>query len=261
MEKKFLNKSVIEKLILEKKTGDEISKILNISRKTLYKYLKNWNLDLSKNIGSDIDETVFDLIDTDEKSYWLGFLYADGYVCSYHNQIELTLSSVDKSHIYKFANFLSEKNLDKIKISKLLNNKYERCRYIIGSKHLKDKLISLGCTPNKSKTIKFPDINIFQQHDLVYSFIRGFIDGDGSLYSNHNRLAIEIVSGSKEFLESIKLYFPEFSDIKVDSRNSNVFKIYCSHSKADTVSKKLYKNASIYLDRKFEKFAALYRNI
>ena len=48
---------------------------------------------------------------------------------------------------------------------------------------------------------------------MIYSFIRGFIDGDGSFYSNHNRLAIEIVSGSKEFLESKSEYKDLLFDI------------------------------------------------
>lgn len=258
--KKVIEKTVVEQLISEKKTGDEISKILGICRKTLYNYLNKWGLNLSKNIGSDIDDTVFDVIDTEEKSYWLGFLYADGYVCSYNNQIELSLSSIDKNHVYKFANFLSEKNLDKIKIS-LSSNKFERCRYIVGSKHLKDRLISLGCIPNKSKILKFPDINIFQQPELIYSFIRGYVDGDGCLYKKRDRLCIEITSGSIDFLKGIKQYFPKFSEIKSDTRNKNVFRIYSSNSNADEISKRLYKDSSIYLDRKFNKFAALCRNI
>lgn len=257
----IIEESTIRKLISERKTGEEISNYLHISRKTLYNYLNKWGLNLSSNIGSRIDDSVFDVIDSDEKSYWLGFLYADGYVCSYHNQIELSLASCDSEHIYKFAKFLSEKDLDKIKISTSKKKGFSRCRYIIGSKHLKDRLISLGCIPNKSKSLKFPDINNFKNIDLIYSFIRGYVDGDGCLYEKRKSLCIEITSGSFEFLESIKYYFPEFGKISVDSRNNNnVFRITCSNTKAKSVSKKLYENSSIYLDRKFKKFAALCRN-
>ena len=38
---------------------------------------------------------------------------------------------------------------------------------------------------------------------------------------------------------------------------STLYKISCCSDKADKVAMKLYGNATIYLDRKFEKFAAL----
>jgi len=254
---KQIDRKALELLITQRKSGKDIAVELNISKSTLYKYLRLWNLHLIK--GSNIDSSLFDIIDSEEKAYWLGFLYADGYICDYHNQIELSLNYKDIHHIYKFAKFLNEKDLTKVKISNCgKNNLHKRCRYIINSEHLKNQLVKLGCTPNKSLTLTFPDITIFSIPDLVYSFIRGFIDGDGCLYNFRNRLRIEISSGSYSFLESIKQYFPEFSKIDKNQRN-NTYRIYCSGSKADIVGDKLYSNANIYLDRKYLKFAALHK--
>lgn len=53
----------------------------------------------------------------------------------------------------------------------------ERCRWSIVNKHLWNTLNNLGCTPQKSLTLKFPNIG----SELFISFIRGYFDGDGCL--------------------------------------------------------------------------------
>ena len=51
---------------------------------------------------ANLKEDIFEVIDTPEKAYWLGFLYADGYVQTRGYMIALTLSSKDKLHIKEF---------------------------------------------------------------------------------------------------------------------------------------------------------------
>jgi len=58
-------------------------------------------------------EEAFDNIDTEEKAYWLGFLYADGWVSSKGNTVGLTLALKDIEHLKKYNNFLRyEKGLN-----------------------------------------------------------------------------------------------------------------------------------------------------
>lgn len=48
------------------------------------------------------NEHIFDIIDTPEKAYWLGFLYADAYnEQTYNHSISLNLKSSDIDHMYK----------------------------------------------------------------------------------------------------------------------------------------------------------------
>lgn len=53
-----------------------------------------------------IDEHIFDSIDTEEKAYWLGFIFADGNVSKRDNTFEMTLSGKDIAHLEKFNKFV-----------------------------------------------------------------------------------------------------------------------------------------------------------
>ena len=206
--KRLIDVELLRSLIMSGKKSKELCKILNLNRNTLFKYLKQFNLSFRDYSYFDIN--ILNKIDTEEKAYWLGFLYADGYVCGYNNQVEVSLAEIDRGHLIKLKNFLLDsRNISCIKTSKV-KNQYTRCRYTIGNKYFHDRLISLGCFPRKSLSLVFPDESIFSTKELIKDFIRGYIDGDGCLYANHSRLAIEI-NGTESFLNSIRNYFPEFS--------------------------------------------------
>ena len=205
------------------------------------------------------DTSVFNNIDSEEKAYWLGFLYADGYVSSIHKQVEISLKGEDFNHLVKFSKFLHDERENPVKLStiKVGEKTFSRCRYIVGNCEFHTRLCELGCIPKKSLTLTFPNVHIFLNKELIFDFVRGYIDGDGSLSNtNSGRLQISII-GTIEFLNEIKKLFPEFGEIYTDKRNPNVHEIACSANNADKVANRLYKNATIYLDRKYKKFAAL----
>ena len=80
----------------------------------------------------------FEIIDTEEKAYWLGFLYADGSVSSTDNRIELGLAEKDLNHIEKFKEFIGVPN----KISYRPQTK--SYRYMFKSIPCKEDLIKQG---------------------------------------------------------------------------------------------------------------------
>ena len=207
---------------------------------------------------------VFDSIDTEEKAYWLGFLYADGSVSAKDNHVELSLKVDDRNHLEKFKSFLDSKNPVRIGTAKCGNKIYSRCRFTATDLHFHNKLIELGCIPNKSLILKFPSRDIFTNKDLIKHFIRGYVDGDGCLtYTRDGRLRVTII-GTKEFLKEIMALYPDIftSTFHKDKRhpNSNTYFITCSYNKADKFVTLLYTNATIYLDRKYNRFAVLRRN-
>lgn len=252
----IIDKNDINSCIKQGMNSKEICDKLKISRSVLFKNMKNFSLSFKDYKYFNIN--IFDNIDTEEKAYWLGFLYADGYVCGYHNQLEISLKGDDIEHLRKFKSFLEDKRDESvIKTSDIkLNGKtFKRCRYIIGDEHFHSELIKLGCIPNKSLKLTFPEKSIFSDDKLIVDFIRGYIDGDGCLTNSGKRLRISI-SGTEKFLNEIIKIFPEFSKPKKDKRG-NVYQIICSHNKADKIAKNLYENATIYLDRKYKQFASL----
>lgn len=249
-------------------TCKEILETLKMSKRTLYNYLNSYGLFIPNYHNSlKFDNTVFDSIETEEKSYWLGFLYADGYVSNgdNNNTVELSLKGDDFEHLNKFNTFI--KNTKNLKISKSSGN-FTRSRCLITDKHFRERLIELGCIPKKSLILTFPSINIFGGDiSLVNHFIRGYVDGDGCLSHLNNkrgkRLQLSIL-GTKEFLSGIIKFFPQFGSIgntQSSKKGLNSYRIYCCSDKADEVAKILYKNATIYLERKYNKFAELCRNI
>lgn len=264
MGKKIEVTNELLRLVSEKKSAREISSILGINYTTVHRKLRKLGVNLP-NYHNELkfDNTVFDCIDTEEKAYWLGFMYADGYVCPTNNGVELSLKGSDKKHLEKFRAFL--KCSLQVKTGDVTCNgrKFRRCRLYLRNKHFHDSLIEKGCIPNKSLILRFPEQKIFSEPYLLTHFIRGYVDGDGCLsYTKSGRLTIQIV-GTSEFLDGIISMFPEtFSKRVKDKRHpeSNTFTIDCSSNKADNLAHILYKNATVYLDRKYERYKALVRN-
>lgn len=76
-----------EKLAFEFQTTEisltKMAKREGTTRKTLAKYFKELGIEvINKQNKVRFNEHIFDVIDTEEKAYWLGFTYADGYIDS-----------------------------------------------------------------------------------------------------------------------------------------------------------------------------------
>jgi intein/homing endonuclease len=127
------------------------------------------------------NEKFFDIINDEEKAYFLGLMYADGnnYVRIPHSyEVSIKLQEQDKYILEKFRDLLSPQTNLKLIIDKKIKTKY--CLFKINSKILSHQLSELGCVPAKSLILEFPK---FISNNLIHHFIRGYSDGDGSIYS------------------------------------------------------------------------------
>lgn len=207
-----------------------------------------------------VNENIFEIINTEEKAYWLGFMFADGCVNRTSDRIELSLKEDDYNHIQNFKSFLESEHVIGKK-SKTINGKtYISYRLGITNKKLKQDLIRHGCVPNKTKILRFPTL----EKELVKHFIRGYVDGDGCITSHcTSKVSLEIL-GTKEFLiEILKFYNLETDKYIYSFKHSDINRLILTGIKAFNVIKDLYDNSNIYLDRKFNlynKFAPLFRN-
>lgn len=203
-----------------------------------------------------INEKFFNEINTEEKAYILGFIMADGgiYINNAH-RLYFSLSYKDIEILNKIQAAM-ESNYD-IKIIEQSNSfgKSTIVRLTIYCKEIIDDLLALGFDNNKTGNEFIPDIN----PALIRHFLRGFFDGDGTIFKSRGYDTVGFTS-SLDMLNAIsELLSKELSiDIKkiyTESGNKQAYRLY--YSKQEEVYKiynYLYDNATIYLERKKDKF-------
>ena len=200
------------------------------------------------------DEHFFEAINSESNAYYLGLLYADGYVNDRLGYVELTLHKNDFKILERFYLELKSNR----KPIYIRNNKY--CRLMINSKKIVKDLIMLGCTNNKTHTLKFPN-NI--NDNLIHHMIRGYFDGDGSVWCDKKRNQFHVqFDGNLEFINGVMNFIDEklfIENKKLGKRHLNrddniVVLKYGGNCLTKKIFNLLYKNAIIYLERKYEKF-------
>ena len=194
-----------------------------------------------------INEHFFDELN-EKSSYWLGFLYADGYVRmkdGKSGELKLKLKDTDKGHIEKFLKDIGCQK--EVKCGVDGNSKF--CSVTVYSNLLVNKLFELGCHNNKTQKIRLPTMD----EKWMPHFVRGYFDGDGSISKVKNRpnsFTVSICSNNKfnddilNFLGFGKAYkYETYSIIKINKIMDILnFRDY------------IYSNAITLLERKFIKF-------
>lgn len=128
--------------------------------------------------------------------YWAGFIAADGCVTDF-GRLSISLKKDDIEHIDKFHYFTNYSN--KTKIYKNICSVSISCKEIC-----KDLNDNFNITPRKSKTL-LPPIKITDE-DMVACFIKGVIDGDGSVMDDSI-----VIYGTKPLLVWVKKYFDKWT--------------------------------------------------
>jgi hypothetical protein len=204
------------------------------------------------------NDNYFSKIDNPNKAYWLGFIFADGYIREY--QLSIGLASKDREHLFRFLIDIGSNSEIKDKVIKKkykgVTKEYFTSTFDIYSIDIYNDLLKYGLHTKKSLTLLPPE-NIPSEY--YRDFIRGYFDGDGCitnyLLSGKIHKKIKIL-GTYLFLEWINFILSEnkISKRKIDKQTNKIFRLQYNTKDSDVIFEFLYRNASTYLQRKKEKF-------
>lgn len=255
----------------------ELSKKYNVAPSTIKKALIDYGVKLRtrsevkrlediKNpcLGNGRKYTLnFDYFKTwsREMAYIVGFIGADGNISKY-NRLKITLQEQDKQildDISKALSYSGEINSITIK----LNGKvYKACELSIVSKYLAQSLIDIGITPRKSFTLSMSLI----PNEYKLDFIRGYFDGDGSIgeqWAKRSKtpcMRVRFATGSEtlayEIVEELEKYGVKRVNIS-KSKDSQIYNIEYSQKASKKIYELFYKDATIFLQRKKDKFDSI----
>lgn len=248
-----------------------IAKEYGIGRHVVAKYV---NIYLTQN-GLDrrndafrkysINENYFDIIDTPNKAYILGFLYADGYNSVSKSTVTMSLQEGDK-YILEAMNKEMENTapLRFVEQSKRLGKdspyNYEDLWQLNAfSIHMCESLEDKGVKQNKSLILTFPE---WLDANLYSHFVRGCIDGDGSIsYNVERNQAIVTLTSSEQFCVGLKSYLNNNGiipggGIHDASCHNGITKVFVvgGNTQCEKFCNWIYSDADMKLERKYEKY-------
>lgn len=214
-------------------------------------------------------DNFFSEIDTPNKAYSLGMLYSDGYIDEKRYQIEISLQEKDVEILKKLNRMV---NLEKDLCYRKPKKHYKTgniCsglfRLYIKNKKISEDLIRLGLRQRKSFNVEWPN---FIRGDLVWHFIRGYFDGNGSICIKTNGNGVKYgacsIISSVFFIDGL-VCFLNNSGFSVNIENENHYsrpmKTLIINRMADIkmFHDKMYRDCGeIFMDRKRSKFKDLF---
>lgn len=216
-----------------------------------------------KRVYPILNENAFKNIDN-ESAYLLGFIGSDGCLYKYPENdgrqdiLSITIHKQDIKILELFKN--------KLKTDKPITERDDYVSLQISSNIISEDIRKLNVSYNKTYGNTIADIPT----DFMPALIRGYIDGDGSIYYSNDKLTISI-AGYKNNMIKIKHFLETnniFTNFIVDHRKyqhdeNNPFGQLITINKTQTYSllKLIYTNCgNYYMDRKKE-IADSYINI
>lgn len=243
----------------QKMTAREIGNILGYTNHQIQGKIAKLNLPKKKR---EINDSYFDHIDSPLKAYFLGFIYADGWVINnekYGNyEFGMMLQSCDKYILDKLDQELGGGNLITYrcprdeKIGDKIIHSSDSYSLRVFSKNIVRGLMLNGIETNKSNKDSYPIV----PDNLFFDYLRGYIDGDGCYYSCKNVTYMHITCASIEPLKYIHNKLIEYNIVtRIYTENQKKHRLMCVNTKEmnKLINRLYYENGLFCLERKFEK--------
>lgn len=248
----------------------EICKKHEICNNTLSRVRRDYGIPkrtfyiMNKDLMIPINENYFEIIDTEKKAYFAGFIAGDGslVVNGKYIFLRIEIKSDDVEILKKFI--IDSESMHEIKNSiRIRDEKTYSCCYLsISRRKIHEDLIKNGITPEKSITLKLPNLD----DNLMRCFIRGYFDANGSWKINHAnknlntpnsyQLVFSICGPVLEFIRQVKNYLENILNIHINTIEDcpGSWRIsYSGNIQGFELFKYLYKDSIIHLERKFLK--------
>jgi len=244
----------------------QIAKNLEVSSPTLRKFIKKYGIEdeftykpelhAKRSLACNLQ--FFDLIDTEEKAYILGFLLGDGWITSNGRTLGFAVTETDKELLYRIKDAMgSEHKIRTRNFSKAYENSKPIASLEISSTALVRSLVKLGITSNKSFDAVLPKL---QTKELTLHLLRGLFDADGS-FSQNNPC---ITTASKALVEDITGWvnleygFTPSTSAEQKVGGTKIYYIYFRKNLSQLLID-MYKINKISLARKQESFDNYYK--
>lgn len=150
------------------------------------------------------------LSDTYTTFYWVGFLFADGYINHKRKGVKLQLSIKDSEHFHKFRNFIQMEHY--------------HIDYYNGAESIGGTAQDIDNVPlliekfdfKPQKTFNPPNWKNYNfSNELIFCLLVGFFDGDGGMYHNKNCGKILIHSNWLNNLFFMKDFLEKFLNLSI----------------------------------------------
>lgn len=242
---------IISNLYLDGSTCQDIAIKFKISRNTVSKILKQNGVLIKGRRGYCLfNKRFFDDVDSEEKAYFLGLLFADGYNQERRTggNVRICLKYSDYDILNQLCKSISHKNKPTL-------NSVNQWIVTMCSSHFSKRCSELGCHQNKSLTLKYPNKTHIPK-EIFHHFIRGYFDGDGCV-SSSGTPTITIVS-SEHFCDGLNKELSAIIGLKKISLHPNKITRRYRFSGRKQIEKfytYLYQDATIFLQRKKDIFS------
>lgn len=259
-----INSNDIIKSYLDGNSCETVAKLYNITRDKVRKILKHFNVKFRSQSESNtrykFNHDFFNKINSQDTSYFLGFLLADGYIND--KDVVLELKNEDRHILESFKNAINGNNAIKeyFKPKNGFSSKgTHTCKLFLRSPKMAKDLNKLGLNRNKTYNIIVPEISV----DLEKHFWRGVLDGDGyiSCYTtNSKKQKKQIDTGICGHLNTMNSFVDflrrnQISTLGVRPDRS-IFRVRVRTKDCNKFLNLLYSDANpdLFLKRKHEKY-------
>lgn len=263
-EKYMFSDEIIEFMIDNYQTMkySEIAKHVGLTEKQVKGKLNNMGYTKIRKFNSD----YFHNIDSELKAYFLGFIFADGWVVynkqSANYEFGMELQSCDKYILESLNNELggvhkiTHLNPTQRIICGILSNIGHIDRLRVYSKTFVEDLINCGIVPNKTYNYEVPKFPM----EYFFDFLRGYIDGDGCYHYNKNHIYMSLTCASENVLKWIQFILNSYN-IATTIHKEKEYKYRLNCINYDSMSKLInlmyHDNHNLCLTRKYNKIKPL----